>query len=263
MQKYDKTQGDQVELLRAAVLARAHDEWSEAAGRDWDEGLARIVIGRAPVRGEATVRAVALKMAEALSAYEHLRGPLILMSRKRGHGRRVKGRRGTRGKRRRHRRRPPAVAAIVDILDRHLKDVVNATEEHEGDEISLPDLLFLIGTPTPPMAPRVRVAAMGTEVWSAFGLKELPTTRLLAIASLLLGNFPDFPAETARFSVADVIQLEARGIRSSLKNIANSPDRAKLVASRAGEDVARYLAREQMLQKLASRLASRHHARDP
>jgi hypothetical protein len=252
-QKYDRNKPDQVELLKAAVIAQARVEWREAATRDWDERLARIVAGHKPARDEERARAVALDLANALSAYERLRSPRVKRYRKHQKQRRLSPkykyqqlRRAE--KRRKHRRRlkryrSPAAASIVEAIDRHFEPVLVATEEHDDNQLSVTDFLLLIGTPTPPMAPRVRVASMPIEVWGAFGLAKPPSTRLLAIASLLLGNFPDLPAEKTRFSVADVIQLEANGIRSSLRNVKKSPDRARLVVTRAAEEVARHLAR--------------------
>ena len=267
VQKYDRNQPDQVDLLRAAVVAQAHVEWRNAAGRDWDEKLARIVLGRRPSRDEERARAVALDLANALSAYARLRSRGAKGYRKRQrrrklsskypklHAERLRKHQELRAQRRTYqkvraerrrkhglskRRRSPAAESILEAIDKHFEAILASTDERDGEQVPIADFLLSFGTPTPDMAPRVRVAAMPIEVWRAFGLKESPTTRLLAIASLLLANFPDLPAEKTRFSVADVIQLEANGIRTSLRNVKSKPERAGLVASRALEDLARY-----------------------
>ena len=257
---------DEVDILKADVLARAHVKWREAAGRDWDTDLAEIVAGSKPTSDEEEARAVALAFAHALTVYRRLRFPMGKKGHRKAKSRKareklkrlkglkskyrkqpyeIRAKRQGRRYRYRPRRRLSAVAkSIVDIIDRHFEQMLGVTEQCEGKEISLRGLLSRIGTPTPAMKPRVRVAAMPDEVWRAFGLKEHPDTYLLAIASLLLGNFPELSAKMfahVGFSIADAIQAEAGAMRASIANVRKNEPRWRLVASRAAEEVARHL----------------------
>ena len=192
--------------LRAAVLAQARNEWRAAAGRDITTADAGEFHDRELTEDEALARDVATQLATALTAaaafarkYAPMPGVESIPIQ-------------------------PATRGLLQILKFHLPSVIEGPFRVSDGAPAIASIL----EPTPEgwelksLRGRV-VALLGDSVryWENFGLRGPADTRLMACATLILGEFPGIhPAEYRQgVTVAAAIQKEIHCIRAARQEV--------------------------------------------